>query len=86
MRQQVPSSPNPHCGCDQQEHNHQQKLIPVSGMEGEDSAKALEDALNDLPGIHAAVDCSLGVVSILLHENSDIEAARAKIIELGYEI
>lgn len=55
-------------------------------MEGEDSAKALEDALNDLPGIHAAVDCSLGVVSILLHENSDIEAARAKIIELGYEI
>jgi hypothetical protein len=74
------------CGCAQHEHNHQQKLISVRGMEGEDSAKALEDALNDLPGIHAAVDCSLGVVSILLHENSDLEAARAKIIELGYEI
>lgn len=76
------------CGCGQSSHGHEHLhlLLPVKGMSCEHCAANIEAALNALPGVHATADYKLGAVSLLLHDDADLAAAKEAILELGFEL
>ena len=74
------------CGCGQHDHSHTHILLPVKGMSCEHCKSQLEEALNALPGVHATADHTLGVVSLLLHEDGDLALAKQTILDLGYTL
>ena len=73
------------CGCGHSDHQHLHIMIPVSGMKDAASAAQIEAVLNTLTGVHATVDYELGAVSLLLHEDGDLAAAKKIINEMGYQ-
>jgi len=54
-------------------------------MQDAGCAAKIETALNDLTGVHATVDYELGAVSLLLHEDGDLAAAKKTITDMGYQ-
>lgn len=49
-------------------------------------AAKLEAGLNALPGVHATASHDAGVVSLLLHEEGDLTAAKQVILDLGFDL
>ena len=72
------------CGCGHSDHQHLHIIIPVSGMQNAGCAAKIETALNNLTGVHATADYELGAVSLLLHEDDDLAAAKKTITDMGY--
>ena len=72
------------CGCGHSDHQHLHIIIPVSGMQNAGCAAKIETALNNLTGVHATADYELGAVSLLLHEDGDLAAAKKTITDMGY--
>lgn len=73
------------CGCSC-EHDHIHIIVPVKGMHCEQCEAQLETALNALPGIHATANYELGCVTLLLHDQDDLNKAKEIILEQGYEL
>ena len=74
------------CGCGNHDHQHTHLLLPIKGLKDAADAAALEAKLNELTGIHANVDFNLGAVSLLLHDDGEIAAAKQLIVDAGYEV
>lgn len=74
------------CGCGQTDHSHTHILLPVKGMSCEHCKARIEQSLNALTGVHATADHTLGVVSLLLHDDGDLAKAKQTILDLGYEL
>jgi len=72
-----------HCGCGHSDHEHIHIMLPAKGLTDEASAAKLAEALNSLPGVHATADHNIGAVSLLLHDEADIAAAKELIEKLG---
>lgn len=74
------------CGCAQTEHDHTHLILKVEGMACGNCAAKLEAGLNALPGVHATADHQAGVVSLLLHEDGDLAAAKQAILDMGFDL
>lgn len=72
------------CGCGQN-HEHTHIVLPVSGMSCQHCSSQIEQALNNLPGVHATADHQQGCVSLLLHDNADLSQIKQVINDLGFE-
>lgn len=74
------------CGCGHGDHQHTHLILPVRGLACQHCSARLEAALNALPGVHATADHQLGAVSLLLHAEGDLAAAKQAILDQGFEL
>ena len=74
------------CGCGQNDHQHTHLILKVSGMHCANCSAKLENGLNALPGVHATADHEAGVVSLLLHADGDLAAAKEAILDMGFDV
>lgn len=73
------------CGCGNSDHHHTHLMLPITGITDEESCRKLEEALNQLSGVHATADYKIGAVSLLLHEEGDLAEVKKLIEQLGYQ-